>query len=708
MKKTEYPKPDSVREPASIRRLAGQDSGGTQTIDLNSLFSEELTTSGSFDLRKVKLATFTNLLQALSVPTLLINRSHVVEFCNKAFTGMTGILEALGNKFSSIFANPEEARSLGLLLEKVFVQRQPEVGERNLRLGHRAIWCRVHLRTIRIGTERFVLVQFENLTAQKELLAVQKYQKLVKIFPIGMAEFSLRSPLDPAALSDSVIEEILQARLTDGNNEFGKMYDRSIEDLFGVTLGKLLSAKSKMRTVYEKWVQMGFQPFSFETSEARPQYETRHFEHTLIGNSIGKNLHGLWWLKRDISEKKRMEEEILKAQKLESLGVLAGGIAHDFNNLLMAIGGNIALGQSHSKLTRESAARFEAAMKATNRAQDLTRQLLTFSKGGAPVKSTASLSQLLTDCMSFVLRGSSVRCHYSVPEDLWPVDMDEGQISQVINNLAINALEAMPRGGAVLVRAQNVHIGKEQKLSLKEGRYVRVSIADRGEGITREHISKIFDPYFTTKEKGSGLGLASSYSIIKKHDGLLTLRSKVGVGTTFYFFLPAASIAPPQQEQSVSEPFRGQGRILIMDDEEMIRESAGKLVRGLGYEVVLAKEGSEAVLLYRTALREGKRFHAVILDLTVPGGMGGRQALLQLKEIDPGVRAIVSSGYSNDPVMSDHSRWGFSAVLPKPYNVHQLGQALARVVGAGAGARSRSEKNGAYGNIGGASPKPIQ
>jgi two-component system, cell cycle sensor histidine kinase and response regulator CckA len=708
MNRTEYPKPDSVRESASIRRLSAQDSGGTQTIDLNSLFSGEVTTSGSFDLRKVKLATFTNLLQALSVPTLLIDRSHIVEFCNKAFTGMTGIFDAVGNKFSAIFSSPEEAQSLGVLLEKLFIRRQPEVREKRLRLGSRSIWCRVHLRTIRIGTERFVLVQIENLTAQKELLAVQKYQKLVKIFPIGMAEFSLGRALDPDALPEHVIEEILQGRLTDGNNEFGKMYSRSIKDLLGVTLGELLSAKSRMRTAYEKWVQMGFQPFSFEITEARAQYETRHFEHTLIGNSIGKNLHGLWWLKRDISEKKRMEEEILKAQKLESLGVLAGGIAHDFNNLLMAIGGNIALGQAHSKLTRESAARFDAAMKATNRAQDLTRQLLTFSKGGAPVKSTASLSQLLTDCVSFVLRGSSVRCHYSVPENLWPVEMDEGQISQVINNLVINAIEAMPRGGAVLVRAQNVHIGGEQRLPLREGRYVRVSIADRGEGIPREHIAKIFDPYFTTKEKGSGLGLASSYSIVKKHDGLLTLRSKVGVGTTFYFFLPAASSTPPRLKQSAGESYRGQGRVLIMDDEEMIRESAGQLVRGLGYRVVLAKDGSEAALLYRTALREGKGFDAVILDLTVPGGIGGRQALVQLQEIDPGVRAIVSSGYSNDPVMSDHSRWGFSAVLPKPYNVHQLGQALAKVVGADTGTTNRSEKIGSYGNSGEAIPKPIQ
>ncbi|MGO9572195.1 MAG: ATP-binding protein, partial [Desulfomonilaceae bacterium] len=478
--------------------------------------------------------------------------------------------------------------------------------ERKLQIRDVEIWGRVHLRTIRLGGDQLVLLQMENLTAQKELVTIQKYKKLVDIFPIGIAEFGFMSPLSDDLPLEQRLDKILDAHLNDGNDEFAKMYERrDIKELIQVPLGRLLPAKSRMRDLYERWIRRGYASFSFEAKETGLRSGTKRFEHTLIGSLKDRELIGLWWLKRDISEKKRIEEEILKAQKLESLGVLAGGIAHDFNNLLTAILGNISLGQANSNLSETSIQRFEAAVKAGRRAQDLTHQLLTFSKGGAPIKSHSSISQLLRDCASFAVQGSNVRCELHVPENLWSVEMDEGQISQVVNNLVINALQAMPGGGSVLIRAKNVYVGKDQGLRLKEGKYVRISIADHGEGISPANMSKIFDPYFTTKETGTGLGLATSYSIIKKHDGLLSVRSKVGVGTMFYFFLPAALTKSLSTEATLIEPVKGLGRVLMMDDEEMIREMAGDLIRELGYEVALAKDGIEAVDIYNSALHEG-------------------------------------------------------------------------------------------------------
>ncbi|MGB6067036.1 MAG: ATP-binding protein [Desulfomonilaceae bacterium] len=616
----------------------------------------------------------------MSVPALLIKRSHTIEFANRAFSWMTGGLEPAGREFSWIFSDPQQSRVFGLLLEKVFSARKPEVRERNLQLRNAEIWGRVHLRTIRLGSDQMVLIQIENLTAQKELATIQKYKKLVDIFPIGIAEFELIQPLSTSPAMEQRLEAILEARLIGGNDEFGKMYERrDIKELIHVPLAKLLPGKSRMRDLYKKWLHRSYATFSFEVKETSAQGAFKRFENTLIGNSKDGQLIGLWWLKRDISEKRRIEEEILKAQKLESLGVLAGGIAHDFNNLLTAILGNISLGLTNSSLTETSNRRFEAAVKAAKRAQDLTHQLLTFSKGGAPVKSNSSVSQLLRECANFVLSGSAVRCECHVPENLWSVEMDEGQISQVVNNLVINAFDAMPHGGSVLIRAKNIHVAKDQGYPLKEGKYVRVSVADQGEGIPPENMSKIFDPYFTTKKTGTGLGLATSYSIIKRHGGLLAVRSKVGVGTMFHFFLPAAGTQSLPTPTTLIEPVRGQGRVLIMDDEEVIRELAGEIVRELGYEVALAKDGSEAVEIYKSAFHEGLRFDAVILDLTVPGGIGGVETLAKLRQLDPNVKVIVSSGYSDESIMSDYSIHGFEALLPKPYDAKRLSQVLTLV-----------------------------
>jgi len=324
--------------------------------------------------------------------------------------------------------------------------------------------------------------------------------------------------------------------------------------------------------------------------------------------------------------------------------------------------------------------RLVAAEKAVLRAKDLTEQLLTFSKGGAPVKKTASIADLIRDTANFAMRGSNTRHECRISHDLWPVEVDEGQISQVISNLLINANEAMPDGGIIHIRAENMTLSAQHGLPLPDGKYIHVTVKDHGVGISPDLISKIFDPYFTTKHAGSGLGLAISYSIVKNHGGHITVASELGVGTTFHVYLPASEKEVPVKPAVKAIHPSGRGTILIMDDQKDVREIAGHLLKHLGYEVSTAKDGAEAVDLYRKAQEAGRPFDAIIMDLTIPGGMGGKEAIQKLLEIDPQVKAIVSSGYSTDPIMADFRRFGFSGVVSKPYEVAELSAALLEVL----------------------------
>jgi signal transduction histidine kinase/CheY-like chemotaxis protein len=656
----------------------------TETIDLNSLFSAEPTSSGIFDLSSVSHSTFAKLLQAIPVPTLLVERSHAINFANSAF--METVHESLDLKsatFSSLFSNPVEARQAQLLLEKVFEERKPEVRERVLQIRRMKIWARIHLRTIRLGDEPLVLVQIENLTAQKQLLSVQKYKKLVKILPIGIAEFALPRQVECSLPYDRLLSFVLDARVVNGNEKFASIYcRRSMSELTGTRLAVLLPHTSKSEMLYKQWIQTQFPIRSFDTRETDLPGGLRFFENTLIGNVHNKRVSGFWWLKVDVSEKKRVEEEIAKSKKIESLGILAGGIAHDFNNLLTGILGNISLAQTYLTPDHRAFVRLEAAAEASKRARELTHQLLTFSKGGLPIKMSASVAELLRDSAGFVLRGSNVRYELSIPHDLWCVEIDQAQIGQVVNNLFINALQAMPKGGTISVQAGNCTVDQDSVVPIASGNYVRIHIRDQGVGITPDNIQKIFDPYFTTKKTGSGLGLTTAYSIVKKHDGLITVGSQVGVGTTFCIYLPAsqASLRSPLGDEDGNPGHRSKGKILVMDDEEIIRDLAAELLNQLGYEVSLVKDGASAIAVYQQARNSDQPFDAVIMDLTIPGGMGGKESVQRIREIDPNVRAIVSSGYSQDPVMADFRAYGFVGVLLKPYDANDVAVQLKSVL----------------------------
>jgi PAS domain S-box-containing protein len=384
---------------------------------------------------------------------------------------------------------------------------------------------------------------------------------------------------------------------------------------------------------------------------------------------------------RDVTVRQRFEQELERASRLESIGILAGGIAHDFNNILTAIMGNITLALLDANGLATVERYLQEAERATLRARDLTQQLLTFAKGGDPVRAAVLLPEIIREVAEFALHGSRVKCAFDLPAGLWPADADRGQLGQVVQNLVINAVQAMPEGGTIRIGASNETVAQDSKLPLRPGDYVHISVADMGTGIRAEHLARIFDPYFTTKQHGSGLGLTTVYSIIRKHQGHIEAESELGHGTTFHFWLPALREERTEMVEERDETVTPMsGRVLFMDDEESIIAMAGGLLLRLGFEVELARDGAEAVTKFSEARAAGRPFDVVVMDLTVPGGIGGREAINQLRRIDPNVRAIVSSGYSSDPVLANHRAYGFRGMVAKPYRVEDFARVLRMVL----------------------------
>ncbi len=383
-------------------------------------------------------------------------------------------------------------------------------------------------------------------------------------------------------------------------------------------------------------------------------------------------------LVENVTERMRTEKELLKLEKLESTGILAGGIAHDFNNILTAVLGNINLAIFDDRLSPKTRTLLVTAEKAAIRAKDLTQQLLTFAKGGEPIRKSTSLAEIVRDSATFVLHGGNVSCTYQLPDNLWYAVVDRGQISQVIQNIVLNARHAMPKGGNIAIICQNV-LPAEDPFSLLDAKniYVKISIKDTGVGIPADLLGKIFDPYFSTKQEGSGLGLAITHSIIKKHYGHILVSSEQGQGTEFMIFLPAAArTAEARNVRLKVTASTSPQRILVMDDDQAVRLVLEKMLHLLGHSVILAGEGREAIHIYRERFDTADPIDLVIVDLTIPGGLGGKETMVQLRQIDPAIRAIVSSGYSNDPVMASFKEYGFCASVNKPYLLQELQAAI--------------------------------
>lgn len=512
--------------------------------------------------------------------------------------------------------------------------------------------------------------------------------ELVKANEMLQAEIAERKKTEEELRSLKEAVETMQLGVTIADVGGNILYTNLAEaKMHGYEVEELLGKDVRIFAPAENWNRMPIENMKGVNSYKRESINVRKdgstFPVQLLSDALTNvdgRLIGIATYCEDITERKRLAEELLKVNKLESVGTLAAGIAHDFNNILTLIMGNVSLAKMHANGGGKIPEILAMAEKGCRRAQELTQQLLTFSKGGEPIRKEADISELIKESADLALSGSNARVEYSFPDGLWPVEVDEGQINQVINNLILNAEQAMPEGGTIEIHAENLSTDAKEGMPLREGKYVKISVKDQGIGIPAEHLPKIFDPYFTTKEKGSGLGLATSYSIVKKHDGYITAESESGLGTTFYIYLPASEKEPPKKKKVVKATLSDNFKILIMDDEEMLSESIASLLGLMGYTVETASDGVEAIELYKKAKGGGRPFDVVVMDLTIPGGMGGKEAIKRLRGIDSDVKAVVSSGYSSDSVMADFASHGFNGVVVKPYRIEELIETLNKVI----------------------------
>ena len=392
---------------------------------------------------------------------------------------------------------------------------------------------------------------------------------------------------------------------------------------------------------------------------------------------------------RDISIQRRLEEELNRNQSIESIGLLAGGIAHDFNNILTSILGNISLAKLEAEENTELLESLQDAEKGANQARRLTNQLLTFSKGGAPIKEIVSTANLIKESARFPLHGSSVGLEYEIPKDIWAINVDKGQFGQVIQNIVLNAAQSMDGKGIIKVSATNCEIMQDRK-SLHEGKYVNIQVIDTGTGIPKKYLPKIFDLYFSTKggqsfQAGHGLGLPVCHSIIKKHGGTIEVESEEGVGTTFSFFFPAVeskkkSIKNQKRDLIAGKTGMAQKKILVLEDEPLVSKVLSTMLQKLNYISEFTTEGDTTITKYSQKLEENDPYDILILDLTIPGALGGLDTLKALKKIDPNLKAIVSSGYATGNIMSHYEDFGFKGMLVKPYTINELREVLSKLL----------------------------
>ncbi len=515
------------------------------------------------------------------------------------------------------------------------------------------------------GEVESVVVLTEDVTKKRRSMAIEeelriatlRYQTLVKNLPV--AAYTTNSHGYVASANPAMVR-MFQAE--------------SVEDIYGTPVWKRYK-NPEDRAFFLEQMQKRGKVDNYEMELVRgdgtPFWASVSANATLDHAGQIQTIDGII---RDISSTKALEIEMRKAQKLESIGVLAGGLAHDFNNIMTAVMGNISLARVYASGDHRVQGKLEKAEKASLRVSELTGQLLTFSKGGQPVRKITDIQGVLRKVGSRTATFSKVELVYDLPDDLWAVNIDEAQIVQVVNHLVTNAIQSMPRGGTIEISAMNESSGESNKQPLEPGHYIKISVKDGGSGIPVEIQGRIFDPFFTTKSKESGLGLAVVYSIVKNHGGRVTVESEAGKGSVFAFYLPASEKAVKQEEKTspVLEGYSKQTKILVMDDEESVLEVVSEILQQNGYRTGTATDGIEAFRLYREAVIAEDKFDILIMDITVPGGVGGVEAIRMIHELDPSAIAIVASGYANNTVMANFKDFGFVASITKPFGIDTL------------------------------------
>ncbi|MEZ7893396.1 MAG: response regulator [Candidatus Wallbacteria bacterium] len=524
-------------------------------------------------------------------------------------------------------------------------------------------------RSIRYATERHHLLMELEKAKKKELqISQQRYR----------------------TLAENTYDIISEIRASDGlflylspNVKESTGYDA--EELLGKTYREFINPEDN--DVLNEIIKPDSNEIKFNGSVYRLKHKTEKY---IWVESTGKsymNSSGelsVVIISRDITIRRKMEEEMQKSSKLESLGILAGGFAHDFNNILMAIVGNVAVAKKRINDKDKVFELLQRIEKVSFKAKTLTEQLITFSKGGLPIKTPAVLNEIITNSTKFALTGSNILCNISIAENLWMAEVDANQISQVITNLIINSKQSVPaQNGIVEVKAENAKIENNERIGITEGMYVKISIIDNGSGISKDNINKIFDPYFTTKPESSGLGLTTAYSIIKNHGGAILVESEIDHGTTFEIYLPAyfKAAEPEKEHYTAAQAFDTKRKtIAIMDDDEMVLTPVSSMLNDMGYNVISAHDGNELIDIYNKKKADNKKIDIFIMDLIVCGGPGGKETIGKLLTLEPEAKAIVSSGYSNDPVMSDYEKFGFKGILAKPYQEDDIKKAIDRLL----------------------------
>ncbi len=624
---------------------------------------------------------FRGVLDSLPVVIAFVDSGRRLLFCNKAFEEKFGTRKApLSGKLLEEALDPGVYLKISPSIEKAFlgegVAFELSSGDLNRGKGTRRMLrlsCIPHpdptggYGFIALGTDITELKKAEEALRQSE----EWFRNLAEHIP-GLSIQGYRTT----------------GEVVYWNNESIALFGYSTDEAVGKKLTDLI-APPDLEPMFERILEAGKKVK--KSGEIVPSGELIlldrqgrnvpvHATHTAVVIEGREPL--LFCINFDLSDRKRIEEELLNAKKLEAIGILAGGIAHDFNNLLFVILGNLSMAQM--KLSGEDPAfrHFAEAEKACLRAKDLTQKFITFSSGGGPLRNKVSIGEMVENAVSLVLSGSNIGSELNIPRGLLKADIDEDQMRQVLTGIIANAKEAMPRGGTLYVNAENVDIPNTG--ALREGQYVKIVIRDEGTGIPEENLAKIFDPYFSTKyrgsQKGMGFGLAIAHSVIKRHNGNIKVESRLDEGTVITIIIPASTATDVAHQVSTGSGHPGRKRVLIMDDEEMLVDLLKTMIEHLGFEAGVAMNGEQAVEMYADSLEKNRKWDVLILDLTVKGGMGGRDTLKKLQYLDTEVKAIVSSGYSSDPIMSDYQSYGFKDILSKPYALDQLKNVLNRVL----------------------------
>ncbi|MBU1568713.1 MAG: PAS domain S-box protein [Proteobacteria bacterium] len=581
-------------------------------------------------------------------------------------TWITRPLEQLKNSATAILN--------GDLTTTVSIQSHDEIGQLGIIFNEMTSQLRKSFDDIHEYREHLEeLVAKRTLELQKEVAERRAAEHAIRA-----GEERLRTIIDQSPMG--IILWDTSFRVMQWNNAAGKIFGYSDTEALGMTGERLVpeGMEPHIKLIWGELISSkdGIRSHNDNICKDGHLIQCDWFN-TPISDASGI-LIGALSLVENVTERLRIEKELLKIQKLESTGILAGGLAHDFNNILTAILGNINLSLLDQTLSQGTRKLLASAENASLRAKDLTQQLLTFAKGGEPIKESTSLSEVIEDSATFVLHGGNVSCACRLPENLWHALVDRGQISQVIQNIVLNSRHAMPNGGTVEIACSNV-LPAEDAFALLDpkSKYVKIRIKDTGIGIPATLLDKIFDPYFTTKQEGSGLGLAITLSIINKHKGHILVNSETGKGTEFTIYLPAADSPPGQKAEDPQMATQDRHlQVLVMDDDETVQMVLQAMLTILGHQVFLTSNGSDAISLYRQRFHSPKPLDLVIIDLTVPGGLGGKETMTELQKIDKRVRAIVSSGYSNDPVMASYQQYGFAAAVTKPFILGELTKAI--------------------------------